>query len=86
MEGPFTLKIEDTFFIKEKGLVVTGILRNGSVDVGDYVTLSDGSTAIIDAIIIGESQVNTAKDGDNVGLLFSNLTKKDVKIGTMLTK
>ncbi|MBO7432196.1 MAG: hypothetical protein J6U13_00430 [Salinivirgaceae bacterium] len=86
MEGPFTLKIEDTFFIKEKGLVVTGILRNGSVDVGDYVTFSDGSTAVIDAIIIGQSQVNTAKDGDNVGLLFRNLTKKDVKIGTVLTK
>ncbi|MBR2195249.1 MAG: hypothetical protein IJ911_06495 [Salinivirgaceae bacterium] len=86
MEGPFTLRVEDTFFIKGKGLVVTGVLRNGSVDVGDYVSFSDGLTAKIDSIIIGKSQVNSAKDGDNIGLLFSNLTKKDVKIGTEMTK
>ena len=86
MEGPFTLKIEDTFLIKGKGLVVTGVLRNGSVDVGDYVTFGDGSTAIIDGIIKGQQQVSSAKDGDDIGLLFSNLTKKDVKIGDVVTK
>ena len=86
----FSLTVEDVFTITGRGTVVVGRVASGSVKVGDTVTLkrTNGSTitVTITAIEMFRKILQTAKEGDDVGLLLRGLTKADIGPGDMLVK
>ncbi len=86
----FSLTVEDVFTITGRGTVIVGRIASGSIKVGDTVTLkrTNGSTqqVTIAAIEMFRKVLNTAKEGDNVGLLLRGLTKADIGPGDILIK
>jgi elongation factor Tu len=80
----FRLTVEDTFTITGRGLVATGRIEEGSLSVGDTVSI-DGREATVDGIEKFREILDHATTGDNVGLLFSKLTNDDVKRGSVIT-
>ena len=86
----FSFTVEDVFTITGRGTVVTGRIALGSVSVGDTVTLkrTDGSTQVVTIIAIEMFRkiLQTAKEGDNVGLLLREVTKAGISRGDMLLK
>jgi translation elongation factor EF-Tu-like GTPase len=80
----FFCKIQDTFDIKNRGIVVTGQIKIGTVNVGDQVDLIDSSnqflqTAKISGIEMFRKVLQSANVGDNVGLLVAGIKKEAFK-------
>ncbi len=76
-QEPFRMVIDDTFLIKGRGTVVTGIVESGSVKKGDKVTLFSASnkpliTSVIDGIEMAHPDPITVEslNSRNVGLLI----------------
>lgn len=88
--GTFRIMVEDVFTITERGTVITGKVESGTVTVGDQVTLRrvDGSTreVTVAGLEMFRKILNTAEQGDNVGLLLRGVTKSDVGRGDVLEK
>lgn len=86
----FSITVEDVFTITGRGTVIVGRIASGSVSVGDTVTLKrlNGSSrqVTVAGIEMFRKMLNTAKEGDNVGLLLRGLTKADIGPGDVLTK
>ena len=81
---PFSMPIEDVFYIKGRGTVITGKIKTGQISVNDKINL------IKDNIILGTTVkgiemfrklLDQAESGDNVGLLLSDVKKNQVKKG-----
>ena len=81
----FRMTVADVFVIKGRGLVATGEVQEGSIRVGDEITIDGARTARIDAIEAFRKQLDEATVGDNVGLLFKKLGREDVRSGAELT-
>ncbi|OSC37235.1 EF-Tu/IF-2/RF-3 family GTPase [Mycobacterium decipiens] len=81
----FRMTVQDVFFIRNRGIVATGRVEYGELRIGDEVRINDGSAVRVDAIEAFRKRVDTAKVGDNVGLLFARLTKSDVAAGDVIT-
>lgn len=62
--------------------MATGRVEHGELRVGDEVRINDGSGVRVDAIEAFRKKLDTAKAGDNVGLLFKKLTKSDLAAET----
>ncbi len=88
--GTFRITVEDVFTITGRGTVITGKVESGTVTVGDQVTLrrADGSTreVTVAGLEMFRKMLNTAEQGDNVGLLLRGVTKSDVGRGDVLEK
>ena len=93
MNHPFRMTVEDMFVIGGEGLalsglVVTGTVQEGAVTVGDSVevvsTNADKQTVVLNGVEMFGKDTDTATKGDNVGLLFSELQKKDVSKGDLV--
>lgn len=88
--GTFRITVEDVFTITGRGTVITGKVESGTVTVGDQVTLRrvDGSTreVTVAGLEMFRKMLNTAEQGDNVGLLLRGVTKSDVGRGDVLEK
>ncbi len=86
----FSITVEDVFTITGRGTVIVGRIASGSVSVGDTVTLKrlNGSSrqVTVAGIEMFRKMLNTAKEGDNVGLLLRGLTKADIGPGDILVK
>lgn len=86
----FLMAIEDVFSITEKGIVATGRIERGTIKVNDTVQiigLNDKiKTTTVAAVEIFRKQYDEATKGDNVGLVFKEITKDDVKRGQVLAK
>ena len=86
----FSFTVEDVFTITGRGTVVTGRIATGAISVGDTVSLKrvDGSTQIVTIIAIEmfRKVLQTAKEGDNVGLLLREVSKAGIGRGDMLVK
>lgn len=84
----FRITVEDVFTITGRGTVVTGHVESGSVKVGDTVRLgrTDGSSreVAVAGIEMFRKILNTAKRGDNVGLLLRDVDKNGVGRGDVL--
>ncbi|KAA1249967.1 elongation factor Tu [Mycobacterium simiae] len=81
----FRMTVQDVFFIRGRGIVATGRVEYGQLRVGDEVRINDGSGVRVDAIEAFRKKMETADAGDNVGLLFKNLTKSDLAAGDVIT-
>jgi translation elongation factor EF-Tu-like GTPase len=90
----FRMIVEDVFIIKGRGLVVTGRVESGSVQVGQAIRVSypDGSE-VYEAKVkgiehissIGNIEIFLNPDNKKLALLLSDLTKAEVKQGMLLT-
>jgi elongation factor Tu len=83
----FQMPVEDVFFIRGRGTVVTGRVEAGTLKTGDQVTLQHGGasrTVTVTGIEMFRKVLDQAGPGDNVGLLLRDITKDDVQRGDLL--
>lgn len=84
----FRITVEDVFTITGRGTVVTGRVESGTVTVGDIVRLRrvDGSSrdVAVTGIEMFRKMVDTAKQGDNAGLLLRDVDRNGVGRGDVL--
>lgn len=81
----FRMTVDDIFVIRGRGLVATGQVAEGAVSVGDELQVNGSATVRVKGIEMFRKVVDQAKAGDNVGLLFGDLDRSDVKRGDVLT-
>jgi|GEM_PF-1839928 len=93
----FYMTIDDVFMITGRGTVITGIIEQGEISVGDFVEISMGNKAIrakVEGIeVFKNSNLTTAKAGDeyaggsrHVGLLLSKVKRTEVCCGQIVRK
>ena len=83
--GSFELTIEDVFSITGRGTVVTGRVTNGTIKVGDNVTiLPSGMGTTVTGIEMFRKSLDYAQAGDNVGILLRGVSRDDVQRGNKL--
>jgi elongation factor Tu len=80
----FRMTVADVFAIRGRGTVATGTVEEGSLRVGDEVTVNDRRVRV-GAIEAFRKKLDTANPGDNVGLLFKDLSGDDVNSGDVIT-
>ncbi len=83
----FRMTVEDVFFIRGRGTVVTGQIESGTLNVGDeiYLRRSNSSRKVtVNGIEMFRKLLDQAKAGDNVGVLLRDLTKQEVEKGDVL--
>ena len=85
-DNNFYMTVSDMFQMKGIGLVITGIIESGTINVGDTVSVGEKSD-IVSAIINNKNKnkVQTATEGDEVGLVLPNMQKKYVELGMEVT-
>ena len=85
----FRMYIEDVFDVPGKGLTATGRVDNGHIKAGDTLDLIDidGNyrTVTCTGIEGFRKLIDTAKKGDNIGILLSGITHNEVTRGMLLT-
>lgn len=79
------MTVQDVFHIRNRGLVATGRVEYGELRVGEEVRINDGVSIKVDAIEAFRKKLDTAKAGDNVGLLFKKLTKTELAAGDVIS-
>jgi len=85
VENVFRLTVDDVFAIRGRGLVTTGRVESGRVRVGDEVQINGEHRVRVDGIERFRKTLDEAAQGENVGLLFRDLGKADVRPGDVLT-
>ena len=70
----FHLRVDDTFELKGRGFVVTGIIEDGDIEIGKSVEIFNRDKLFCTAKIIGielnGSLIDIGHENDNVGLLI----------------
>jgi len=85
----FLMPIEDVFSIKGRGTVGTGRIERGIVHVGDEVEIVgiiDTRKTVVTGVEMFNKTLNDGQAGDNVGLLFRGVEKKDLERGQVVAK
>jgi translation elongation factor EF-Tu-like GTPase len=80
----FRLTVDDVFFIRGRGTVVTGEVELGSVRVGDQVWVGDRPEVRVDGIEAFRKRLDEAQAGQVVGLLLTSLSRDDVNRGDVI--
>lgn len=84
----FRMTVQDVFFIKGRGTVVTGQIESGTLSVGDEIQIqgkSSSKTAVVTGIEMFRKVLTQVQAGDNVGVLLKDISKQDVQRGDVLT-
>jgi len=87
LDKPFLMPIEDVFSITGRGTVVTGRVTSGELEVGDEVEivgLRDTDTTTVTGIEMFRKLLDSARAGDNAGVLLRGKKKDDVERGQVL--
>lgn len=86
----FRITVQDVFAITGRGTVIVGQVEVGSVHVGETVTLRRLNGATSNVTVTGIEQFrkmcDSAKAGENVGILLRGITKADIGQGDVLVK
>lgn len=86
----FSIKAEQVFFIKTRGVVITGEVAQGEVAIGDSVKIIKNSGQQIDSAVVGIEQfrkfLDKAKKGDKIGLMLAGVTKEQISAGDIIIK
>lgn len=83
----FRMTVQDVFFIRGRGTVVTGQIESGTLNTGDeiYLRRSNSSKLVtVNGIEMFRKLLDQATAGDNVGVLLRDLTKQEVGKGDVL--
>src|SRR5213595_36678 len=89
VDKPFLMCIEDVFNIEGRGTVVTGRVERGELkrmDDVEIVGLKDTRKTTATDIEMFRKLLDSAKAGDNVGVLLRGTTKDEVERGMVLSK
>jgi translation elongation factor EF-Tu-like GTPase len=83
----FRMVVEDVFFIRGRGVAVTGQLESGALSVGDEVYIareaSSRHTSVTGIELLGK-QVRQAQPGDKLGVLLADISTTEVERGDVL--
>ncbi|MBO5228765.1 MAG: hypothetical protein J6B39_07215 [Lachnospiraceae bacterium] len=86
----FRITVQDVFTITGRGTVITGRVEAGAVHVGETVTLRRLNGATSNVTVTGIEQFRkiceSAKAGENVGILLRGITRNDIGQGDVLVK
>jgi len=83
----FRMTVNDVFFIRGRGTVVTGQIESSTLNVNDeiYLRRSNSSQKVtVNGIEMFRKILDQAKAGDNVGILLRDITKQEVEKGDVL--
>lgn len=84
----FRMAVADVFVIANRGTVVTGTVESGVAVVGTRVVVERAGrpplAAEVAAIEMFRKRLQQASAGDNVGLLFRDLTRADIATGDVI--
>lgn len=83
----FRMTVQDVFFIKSRGTVVTGRVESGTLSVGDEILILGrgiNRTTAVAGVESNRKVVTQVRAGDNAGILFKDLTNEDVQQGDVL--
>jgi elongation factor Tu len=89
IDKPFLMCIEDVFTIEGRGTVVTGRVERGELQrmtEVEIVGLKDTRKTTATDIEMFRKLLDSAKAGDNVGVLLRGTTKDEVERGMVLAK
>ncbi len=89
VDKPFLMCIEDVFNIEGRGTVVTGRVERGELkrmDDVEIVGLRDTRKTVATDIEMFRKLLDSAKAGDNVGVLLRGTKKEEVERGMVLAK
>jgi LSD1 subclass zinc finger protein len=87
MGSSFHMVVEDVFFIRGRGTVITGNVASGTVHLGDRIIIWSGAQVrrtVVAGIEMFRKTLDHASSGDNVGLLLKDISKDMVKRGDIL--
>lgn len=88
--GAFLMSIEDTVFVTGRGVIVTGKIERGTIKVGDEVQILGLNKKIKTTKVIGIEQfrevLDSAKIGDNVGIILEEIKQDEVERGQTLSE
>lgn len=82
----FSMMVEDVFYITGRGTVATGKISKGTVTVGDTVMVNGISTIINGIEMFRRAPLDSASEGDNVGLLLNQIDMNQISKGDIITK
>ena len=89
VDKPFLMCIEDVFNIEGRGTVVTGRVERGllkKMEEVEIVGLRDTRKTVATDIEMFRKLLDSAKAGDNVGVLLRGTKKEEVERGMVLAK
>jgi elongation factor Tu len=89
VDKPFLMCIEDVFTIEGRGTVVTGRVERGvlkKMEEVEIVGLRETRKTVATDIEMFRKLLDSAKAGDNVGVLLRGIIKTDVERGMVLAK
>ncbi len=85
----FALLVQDVFYITGRGTVATGRIDAGTVRPGTVVTLTrDGQrlrTVEVTGVESFRKLLDSASQGQNVGLLLAGVSRDDIQSGDVLS-
>lgn len=86
-DSSFRMTIADVFTIKGRGMVVTGRVESGVLNMGDEVYFK-GPSGVKKAAVTGleasQKQITQAQMGDTIGVLLVGLEKGEIQRGDVL--
>jgi elongation factor Tu len=89
IDKPFLMSIEDVFNIEGRGTVVTGRVERGELkrmDEVEIVGLRETRKTVATDIEMFRKILDSARAGDNVGVLLRGIKKDEVERGMVLAK
>jgi elongation factor Tu len=89
VDKPFLMSIEDVFNIEGRGTVVTGRVERGELkrmEEVEIVGLHETKKTVATDIEMFRKILESAKAGDNVGVLLRGIKKEEVERGMVLAK
>ena len=81
------MAIEDVFYITGRGIVATGRIERGQVNVGDAVELvglKETKVTTVTGIEMFQKTLDSGMAGDNVGILIRGIQKEEIERGMVL--
>jgi elongation factor Tu len=79
------MTVEDVFFIRGRGTVLTGKVEIGPISVGEEVWLNDRGPFRVDGVEAFRKVLDQADAGQNIGLLLRGLDRAEVKAGDVVS-
>jgi elongation factor Tu len=82
------LQIDDVFYIRGRGTVVTGKIKSGTCKVGQKVAILKDSIEVRTSFVLGiemsRKLIQVAETGDEVGLLLRNVAEGELEPGMVV--
>lgn len=79
--GLFRMDVDDIFVISNRGIVLTGQVKYGTLQVGDPIEIRDSRTQVKTKVVSIEAfrkPLQTAKQGDQIGILLPKDVPREV--------